>query len=190
MSAPRMPPSVGRGIGAAVVLAAAGAALLAAIGVLTGPGIALRAVIAIVGFAYVLYLLATSAERVGRISTVALWLACAALVWFAPVPLVGYVLSHAGLIWLVRSLYFSPGLLGALAELVLTALGLAFAVWAAGRTGSALLAFWCFFLAQAFHGLLPAGRPRSVARASDDERSFARAQRAAEAALRRMSAAR
>jgi hypothetical protein len=190
MSARRTPPSVGREIGAAAVLAVAGAALLAALAVSLGPGAALRAVIALMSFAYVLYLLATSAERVGRITTVALWVACAAAVWFAPVPLAGFVLIHASLAWLVRSLYFAHGLCGALAELALTAFGLACAVWAASRTGSALLAFWCFFLAQAFHGLLPAGRERSAAVAPDDARAFARAERAAEAALRRMSAAR
>jgi hypothetical protein len=181
--------SVARGIGAALVLTAAGAAVLAALGTLMGPGAALRAVIALMGFAYVLYLLASSEERVGRISTVALWLCAAAAAWFAGVPLVGYVLIHAGLAWLVRSLYFAHGLLAALAELGLVMLGLAFAVWAASRSGSALLAFWCFFLVQAFHALVPAAFGRRTAEPRD-EQAFTRAQRAAEAALQRMSALR
>jgi len=70
-------------------------------------------------------------------------------------------------------------------------LGAAFAVWAAQRSGSALLAFWCFFLVQAFHVLLPA----SIAapggeRVADADLRFNRANAAAEAAIRRLSASR
>ena len=188
MSARRLQPTLARGLGAALLLSVAGAAVLAALGTIVGPGAALRAVIALMGFAYVLYLLATSQERVGRVSTVVVWLIAAAGAWFAGLPLVGYVLLHAGLVWLVRSLYFAPAFATALADLGLTALGLAFAVWAATRSGSALLAFWCFFLVQAFHALLPATCARAAP--AEDAQTFARAQRAAEAALKRMSAAR
>ena len=59
-------------------------------------------------------------------------------------------------VWLVRSLYYYSGLLPALADLGVTALGAAFAVWAAQRSDSAWLALWCFFLVQAFHVLIPA----------------------------------
>ncbi len=71
-------------------------------------------------------------------------------------PLAGYVLVHLGLVWLVRSLYYYSGLLPALADLGVTALGAAFAVWAAQRSESAWLVLWCFFLVQAFHVLIPA----------------------------------
>jgi len=192
MSARHVRPSLGRGIGVALAVSAAGAAVLAALGVVAGPGIALRAVIALMCFAYVVYLVAASGERVGRISTVALWVLAAAAAWFAHVPLVGYVLIHAGLVWLVRSLYFASGLLTALAELGVMALGLAFGLWAASRSGSPLLAFWCFFLVQAFHVLLPAGLgalPTALP-SGDAEQAFARAQRAAEAALQRLSVGR
>ena len=74
---------------------------------------------------------------------------------FAGLPLAAYVLVHVGLIWLVRSLYYYSGVLPALADFGLGLLGAVFAVWAAQRTGSAWLAFWCFFLAQSFHVLIP-----------------------------------
>ncbi|HET8698058.1 MAG TPA: hypothetical protein VFO94_11255, partial [Gammaproteobacteria bacterium] len=149
-------PSLGLGISAGFVLSMGGAAVLAALWPLVGYGVALRAVVALLGFAYVLYVLGRSGERVGRVTTVAAWALAAALAWASGIPFVAYVLVHVGLIWLVRSLYFYSGVLPALADLGLSVLGAAFAVWAAHRSGSALLAFWCFFLVQAFHVLLPA----------------------------------
>jgi hypothetical protein len=191
MSARNGKPSFAQGLVVAVVSSFAGAAVLAALTPLAGFGLALRATIALLAFAYVLYLLTASGERVGRVTTVVLWLVAAGVVWFVHVPLAGYVLFHAGLLWLVRSLYFSSNLPAALVDLGVLALGIAFAAWAAGRSGSALLALWCFFLAQAFHVLIPAvlARPDEQPPTTDD-RAFRSAQRAAEAALRRMSAAR
>ena len=186
----RRPPSFGRALGAAFVLSVCGAAVLAALAPFTGTGTALRAVIALLGFAYVLYLMASSGERVGRVTTVALWTVAGSLAWFAGLPLVAYALVHVALIWLVRSLYCYSGVLPALADLGLSLLGAAFAVWAAQRSGGAWLAFWCFFLVQAFHVLIPVGigaRADDSADGADD--AFARAQRAADAAVRRLSAA-
>src|SRR5206468_6645377 len=134
---PRNPPSFGRALGAALILSLCGAAVLAALTPLTGTGTALRAVIALLGFAYVLYLMATSGERVGRITTVALWTVAASFAWFLGLPLVAYVLVHVALVWLVRSLYCYSGVLPALADLGLSLLGAAFAVWAAQRSGGA-----------------------------------------------------
>jgi hypothetical protein len=187
-TANRKPPSLSLGLGLGLVLAISGGAVLAALGPLTGAAAALRAVVALLGFAYVLYVLGTSGERVGRISTVALWLVVSGAAWLANVPIVGYVLIHLALVWLVRSLYSYSSVLSAAADLALSMLGLAFAVWAASRTGSATLAFWCFFLAQAFHVLVPASMTRDGERArADDDARFIRAERAAEAALRRLS---
>jgi hypothetical protein len=82
-------------------------------------------------------------------------------------------------------------MLPALLDLGLSALGLAFAVWAASRSGSPLLALWCFFLVQALHVCVPAVlAEKTAAPANDEEQAFNRAHRAAEAAVRRMSAAR
>jgi hypothetical protein len=189
MSAAHRMPSLGAGLVAALVLSAGGAALLSAMTPLLGFATTLRAVIAILGFAYVLYAVGRSGERVGRITTIAGWIVIASAAWLLGLPLAGYVLVHVGLVWLVRSLYYYAGLLPALADLGVTALGAAFGVWAAQRSESAWLALWCFFLVQAFHVLIPASltrRDKSALDSRDD--AFARAHRAAEAAVRRLSA--
>jgi hypothetical protein len=184
-------PSFWHGVGAALVLSLSGAALLGALTPMIGPISAFRAVIALLGLAYLLYLLGRSAERIGRVTTITLWLLATAVLWFVEPPLTAYVLAQVGMIWLVRCLYFYSSLLPALADLGLSVLGAAFAAWAASRSGSGLLALWCFFLAQAFFVALPAAldaraEPRPGAR-DDDDVAFDRAHRAAEAALRRLA---
>jgi hypothetical protein len=188
MSAARRMPSLGTGLAAAVVLSACGAALLAALTPWFGSGTALRLGVAALGVSYALYLMARSGERVGRLTTLAAWAAIASVVWLAGLPLAGYVLAHIGLVWLVRSLYYYSGVLPASADLGLTALGTAFAAWAALRSESTWLALWCFFFVQAFHVAIPAWLAHGAApaeRPADDV--FARAHRAAEAAVRRLS---
>jgi hypothetical protein len=188
MSAVHRMPSLGAGLGAALVLSACGAALLAAMTPLLGPATALRAVIALLGLAYVLYAVGLSGERVGRITTIVCWIVVASGAWLAGLPFAGYVLVHLGAVWLVRSLYYYSGLLPALADLGVTALGAAFAAWAALRSDSAWLVLWCFFLVQAFHVLIPASlTKRGSAAAAVVDDAFARAHRAAEAAARRLS---
>jgi hypothetical protein len=182
------PLPVGRGVLAAVVLSACGAAVLAALTPPLGAAEALRLVTALLGLGYVVYSIGQSGQRIGRIATLVVWLVVAVGAWVAGLPVAAYVLVHIGFIWLVRALYFYSGVLPALVDLALTALGVAFAVWAADRTHSAAIAFWCFFLAQAFHALIPAALvAQSDSRAETD--GFDRAHRAAEAALRRLSGA-
>jgi hypothetical protein len=163
--------------------------VLAALSPWLGAATALRVVVALLGLAYVLYLMGRSGERVGRITTIVCWSVGAAAAWLLGLPFVGYVLLHVGLVWLVRSLYHCSGLLAALVDLGVGLLGVAFSAWALQRSGSAFLALWCFFLVQAFHALIPAtlGERGREPAAGDD--AFARAHRAAEAAVRRMSAA-
>lgn len=190
MSAPKPIPSFGHGLGAAIVFSTCGAALLAALSPWLGSTASFRAVISLLTFAYVLYVIGRSGERVGRITTIAFFCLVAGGAWFLELPLVGYVLVHVGLVWLVRSLYHYAGLLPALADLGVTLLGAAFATWAAQRSGSAWLAFWCFFLVQAFHVLIPVtSTQRGGATAPATEDAFARAHRAAESAVRRLSSA-
>lgn len=194
MSRANRKPTLSRGIVVALALSLSGAALLAALPALVGAAAALRLVVALLGLAYVAYVLADSAERTGRVTTIVAWTAAAAAAWIVEPPLGVYVLLHIGLIWLVRSLYRYSSLLSALADLALTALAAAFAVWAAQRAGSAWLSLWCFFLVQAFHAWLPAAI-RADALAAGTLRGararggadFERAHRAAEAALRRLA---
>jgi hypothetical protein len=188
MSAATGRPALGKGLAAALVLSACGAAVLAAATPWLGSATALRAVIALLGLAYTLHAIARSGERVGRVTTIVCWLVIASGVWLAGLPLAAYVLAHLALVWLARSLYYYSGLMPALADLGLSVLGAAFAVWAAQRSGSAWLALWCFFLVQAFHVLIPpslTNRDGAAGNAADD--GFRRAHRAADAALRRLS---
>ena len=86
MSAAHRMPSLGAGLGAALVLSACGAALLAATTPLFGTATALRAVIALLGLAYVLYAVGRSGERVGRVTTIVGWVVIASAAWLAGLP--------------------------------------------------------------------------------------------------------
>jgi hypothetical protein len=110
-----------------------------------------------------------------------------AAAFFSPSLLV-YLTVHVGMVWLIRALYYTAGVLPALLDLGLSALALAAAVWAAGQTGSVFLAVWSFFLVQALFVVMPRS-VRDPAPLKDGVRDdeFERAHRNAEAALRRLS---
>lgn len=189
MSSPPGRYSLGRGVAAALGSSLGGAAVLAALTPLLGAGAALKLVAALLGFAYVIYVVTQSGERTGRVAALAAWLIVAVAAWIAGLSVGAYVLVQVALVWVARALYFYSGVLPALFDLGLTALGAALAVWSATRTHSAAVAFWCFFLVQACHVLIPA-RLTGDEVPSDDNDRFDRAYRAAEAAVRRMSATR
>jgi len=176
--------------GAALGLAAslAGSASYLALGLVFPRATVGYLLVAGLGFAYTVYLLMRSPERVGRLVTLTVWMGGAALVWFLSPSLQLYLLFHLGLVWLVRSLYFQASLLSALADLALNGLALAAATAAALRTGSVFMSLWCFFLVQALFVFIPPALPRQgraePAQAPD---AFQQAHRAAEAALRRLS---
>lgn len=183
-------PSFFNGVLLAFVLSFFAAAVFAALTLVWVPGLVIRVVIAGLGLAYILYLFRHSRDRVGRVTTVLLWTLGALAAWFFSPSLAIYLLIHAGMIWLIRALYFASGVMPALLDLGLSGLALAAAVWAAGQTGSVFLAVWSFFLVQALFVVIPrtlrSERPRSDARRADDP--FERAHRNAEAALRRLTA--
>ncbi len=179
------------GLLVALGLSLSGGAVLAVLAPLVGAEVGVKVVTAVLGLAYVSYTIGRSRERVGRVTTLVVWLSAALAVWLAGTTLVPYVLVHLGLVWLVRSLYRYSGVLPALVDAGLIALGTAFAAWAAARSESTALALWCFFLVQAFHVAIPATLSRRGAGSvADDEDGFDRARRAAEAALRRLAESR
>jgi len=175
--------------GALVALLAALAGTLAfSAFVLVLPGaVSLRLLIEGLALGYLLYLLGRSRERIGRVTTLASWLAVAVLLWVFSPPLSLYLLVHLAMIWLVRSLYFHQGPLGAVADLGLTGLGLIAAIGAYLHTGSLFLSLWCLFLVQALFVFLPARMGGGHKQGSDEEDSFRRAHQAAEAAVQRLS---
>ena len=187
-SAPR--PSFGASLGMGLVLSLCGAAVLSALGPTLLAGFALRAVIAMRRVR--VRAVSDRQERRARGSRHDRRLLARRRggAYVAGFPLAAYVLVHVGLIWLVRSLYYYSGVLPALADFGLGVLGVVFAVWAAQRTGSAWLAFWCFFLAQSFHVLIPQSLSTRATPGRDADDTFNRAHRTAEEAIRRLSTAR
>jgi hypothetical protein len=176
-------PTFTQGVVIAAVAAFVVASLVAALLPFIGVGSVARLMIPAVAFVYILYLVVSSGERTGNITTLSLWSALAAITWWIAPPLPYYVLIHVGGIWLVRSLYFYAGVFPALLDLALSALGVAGFVWAISRTGSVFLATWTFFLVQAVFAAVPrtvrpARKPETV-----DNRAFDRARKQAEAAL-------
>ena len=155
-------------------------------GILPG-GVVFRLVLASCGFAYVIYLLGRSSERVGRVVVITAWFGISATAWWLSLPMPLYVLLHLVLVWLVRSLYHHSSLLPALADLGLLGVGLAMAFWAFAHTGNTFLAVWCFFLLQSLFVLIPSNPvpKRATHRLpSKDEERFERAHRNAITALR------
>jgi hypothetical protein len=176
------------GVAVAAVLAAAGAAIFSATFNWWSPRFAIRLVVALVGGAYVLYLLARSDERTGRVVTVAVWSVAAALLAAFANALPLFLIGHAVLVWLVRALYHQRSTIGALADLGLTALALAAAVAAMRSTGSLFIAIWSFFLIEALFAAIPNVPVRP--HASEAVEPFERAQHGANAALRRLASQR
>ncbi len=178
--------------GAAIALGASmfGSVTYSALTSFFGSDNVMRLLIVVIGLGYVVYLLSRSRERVGRITTIALWLLMAGITWFSAPPLILYVMVHLGLIWLIRSLYFYSSLFSAIADLGLTGVSLAAAVWAANQTGSLFVTIWCFFLVQALFVAIPANMNQKTRQNKTDqprEDRFQHAYRAAETALRKLS---
>jgi small-conductance mechanosensitive channel len=177
------------GVIAAAVLGLFASAVVATLTPFVGLGAVARLVIPLLGLAYLLYLLSRSAEKLGRVTTLAFWSAMTAVTWWAAPALPLYLLIHVGAVWLVRSLYFHSGVLPALMDLGLSALSVSAAVWAISRTGSVFLATWCFFLVQALFVTIPPTVQRKTAMEQDHPSlsgNFERAQRQADAALHQL----
>jgi hypothetical protein len=180
-------PNFYHGVAVAAVLAFVASAVIATLTPFVGLGSVVRLMIPALSLAYILYLLRSSAERTGRITTLSLWSALAIVAWWACPPLPFYVVIHAGAIWLVRSLFYYSGILPALMDLGLSALSVSAFVWVVSRTGSVFLATWSFFLVQAvFIAIPPAvGRQGKPGHHADNE-TFERARRQADDALRQL----
>lgn len=180
-----------RGIGFAFLLAFASSVLFSVLTAWLGSVQAVRLLIPAAGFAYLLFLLAHSQHRIGRITTVLAW-GCAATGLWLLVPGIGlYLLVHGVLVWTIRSLYTYNGMLCALLDLALTLVSLASAVWAAQHTGSLFLSVWCLFLTQALFVFIPTEirkRTKQQSAKQTGPDAFSRAQHAADSALRRLSA--
>lgn len=179
-------PTFFHGVIVAAIFAFFASAMIATLTPFVGFLAVVRFVIPVMGLAYILYLFSRSRERVGRVTTLTLWSALAAITWWVAPPLPLYLLIHVGAMWLVRSLYFYSGVLPAVMDLGLSALSIAAAVWAISHSGSVFLATWCFFLVQALFVAIPPAvkrSPGSTKNAAIENEPFERARRQADRAL-------
>ena len=99
-------PTFFEGVGVALAASLFGAAVFAVLTAIFTSGAVLRLLIAVIGFVYVIYLLARSRERVGRVTVLTAWLIGAGTTWLLAPSLPLYAAAHIGMVWLIRSLYF------------------------------------------------------------------------------------
>jgi hypothetical protein len=139
--------------------------------------------------AYLVYLFRRSDTRVGRVVAVAAWATLSLACWLFELPTSQHALAQAGLIWILRSLYFHDSLLTALLDLGLVAIGLVAGSWALINTGSAAAALWSFFLLQALFCLIPVFDPKlaEVQACGGRNSPFQSAHRVAIDAVRKLS---
>ena len=180
-------PTFMQGVVLAGGLALGAGAVVVALAPFLAAAIVARLLIPGLALAYIVYLLARSQERTGRVTVVAVWCAMAVAAWFFIASFPAYLLTHAIAVWLVRSLYFHAGVLTALLDLGLTAFASALTVGVLLRTGSAFLATWCFFLTQALFTAIPAAFGNRMSPHATPA-NFERASRQADAALRQLTA--
>ena len=178
------------GVVAALVISLGAAAAGLLFGQFVAVGTLFQVVLWGAALAYLAYLLRRSRARIGRVVVISAWALVTLGCWLVDASLSGQVLLYAGLIWLVRSLYFHASIVAALLDLGLVALGLAAAVWALLNTGSLAASLWSFFLVQALFRWIPdfdrapgGNAPRAAASAS----SFQSAHRVALDAVRKLS---
>lgn len=173
---------------AALAIAVASGVFFAALTPLAGADSALRLVIPAAGLAWLLCLLRRGAAPAGSVTVLAFWCTASAATWLLAPPIALYVLIHAGLLWLARSLCFYSGLFPALLDMGLSGLSLSAASWALSRSDSVFLAAWSFFLLQALFVFIPPRLGTRPAAGTDEDghEAFERARRRADAALRQL----
>lgn len=139
---------------------------------------------------YLIYLLRCSGARVGRLVTPVGWCAASLGCWLFDASILLQVLVQAGVIWLVRSLYFHNSLIAAALDGVLVASGIATGAWALVNTGSAVAALWCFFLLQSLFSWIPdfsARQAGTPGRQLQERTRFEAAHRVASDAVRKLT---
>lgn len=177
------------GVVIAAILAFFASALVATLTPFFGIVSVSRFIIPALGLAYLLYLMSRCSTRTGRMTTLSLWTAMAAISWWAVPALPLYLLIHVAAVWLVRSLYFYSGIVPALMDLGLSTLSISASVWAMTRSASVFLSIWTFFLLQALFVAIPPTVKRTTRperNTAADNEDFLRARRQADAALRQL----
>ena len=181
-------PSFYEGVTVAVISSFVGSVLYFSLSSLFADSFLIRLLISTIGFAYVIYLLSRSQERVGKLIIIVLWPLLSIYLWVIWPPITLFVLMHLTAVWLIRSLYFYSSVLSALADLALNLFSVAVAVWAAHHTGSIFLSIWCFFLIQALFVVIPDNlQSRSEKKQAETEDRFHQAYKTAQSAAQKLS---
>jgi len=182
-------PAILDGVTLAIVISLGAALASLLLGGLLVYGVLFELLMYAATLVYLLYLLKRSRARIGRIAVIAGWGIASLGCWFFDVALLQQVLVQAGIIWLVRSLYFHGSLFTALLDFGLVSVGLAAAAWAMINTGSLVAALWSFFLVQSLFCWLPrlASRRDAEAFSNQQPSSFQSAHRVAIDAARKLS---
>jgi hypothetical protein len=183
-------PAILDGVTLAVIISLGAALASLLLGGLLVYGVLFELLMYAATLVYLLYLLKRSRARVGRVVVIAGWAVISLACWFFDVALLQQVLIQAGIIWLVRSLYFHGSLFTALLDFGLVSAGLAAAAWALVNTGSQVAALWSFFLVQSLFCWLPqlARKRRSEEFSNERQQSsFQSAHRVALDAVRKLS---
>ncbi len=172
------------GVVVAAVLAPAAAVVFAALSVLWPGTFVIKLVITLLGGAYFAVIVVRAKLRFGRIALPLAWLLAAGIIAITATGLASFLVAHAVLLWLSRSLCCHTSVLSALFDLGLAALALIAASATALHSGSVLLSVWCFFLVQALFCFIPQHWQRCPSDTIDDPAAgFTRAARRAEAAF-------
>ncbi len=180
-------PTFLQGVGLAGGLALGAGAIVVALAPFLAIATVARLLVPVLALAYIVFLLAKSKDPTGRVSVVVLWCIMAIGAWLFIASFPAYLLTHAIAVWLARALYFHAGVLTAMLDLALTAFASALTIGVLLRTGSAILATWCFFLAQALFAAIPAAFGNRAPKPAPPS-GFDRASRQADAALRQLTA--
>ena len=183
-------PGIIDGIIVAIVISLGAGAASLVLGGLVAKATLFNLLLCSAALTYLVYLLKRSDARVGRVVVIAGWAFLSAACWFFDVPLFEQVFIQAGIIWLVRSLYFHASLLTTALDFGLVSAGLAASTWAMVNTGSISGALWSLFLVQALFCWLPnlAGRTSSdIYDGQHDHSSFQSAHRVALDAVRKLT---
>jgi len=178
------------GIIVALIASFVGSVVYFALSSLFADSILIRLLISAITFAYLLYLLSRSKERIGRMTIITLYFVIVIAMWFFWPPISLFILAHLIAIWLVRSIYFYSSLLSSLADLALNSFSVAIAFWVVSHTGSLFLMLWCFFLTQALFVLIPSSiQPENSSDSAniDNDADFQRAYKVAQAAVHKLS---
>ncbi len=149
--------------------------------------------VSLLSFFYLIYLIARSEIKTGRIIAFSLWAVITISSWLLLLPFSIFLLVQISIIWILRSLYFYSSLLSSLTDLILTGLSISAAIWAGLHTGTLFLALWSFFLMQSLFVLIPKSlKPLNIDNGAaeldnDSNDAFNRAYQTAKHALGKLS---